>query len=145
MRSWVNFPLLTQTWESKAHSSRTNRDHLRHRKVNDTLRVGGRGLRLVGRLSVQWGWTGELGTPLTVWAHIAPCTPSPNPTRSRSEEALPPEREAQPYRGQWHSLTPLENSSTPTPDRGTVNHLSQPGGRPWNITLAADTVGPAKV
>ncbi|ADH69635.1 Signal transduction histidine kinase [Nocardiopsis dassonvillei] len=42
---------------------------------SDDFRVGGRGLRLVDRLSVRWGWTGELGTPLTVWAHINPYAP----------------------------------------------------------------------
>lgn len=57
MRPWVNFPLLTQTWESKAYSSRTNRDHLRHRKVNNALRVGGRGLYLVESLPVEWAET----------------------------------------------------------------------------------------
>lgn len=36
----------------------------------DALAEGGRGLRLVDRLSVRWGWDGELGKPLTVWAHI---------------------------------------------------------------------------
>jgi anti-sigma regulatory factor (Ser/Thr protein kinase) len=41
----------------------------------DNLRIGGRGLRLVDHLSVAWGWTGELGTPLTVWAHIDPYAP----------------------------------------------------------------------
>lgn len=46
---------------------------------SDDLRVGGRGLHLVDRLSVGWGWTGEPGMPLTVWAHVDPYAPVPEP------------------------------------------------------------------
>ncbi len=45
----------------------------------DDLRVGGRGLHLVDRLSVEWGWNGEPGAPLTVWARIDPYAPMPGP------------------------------------------------------------------
>lgn len=45
----------------------------------DALTACGRGLRLVDRLSVEWGCTGELGAPLTVWAHIDPYAPIPEP------------------------------------------------------------------
>lgn len=41
----------------------------------DPLATCGRGLRLVDRLCVEWGWQGEPGRPLTVWAHIDPYTP----------------------------------------------------------------------
>ncbi len=43
----------------------------------DALTTCGRGLRLVDRLSVEWGWEGEPGQPLTVWAHIDPYAPVP--------------------------------------------------------------------
>ncbi|WP_159943592.1 ATP-binding protein [Nocardiopsis sp. FR6] len=43
----------------------------------DALTVCGRGLRLVERLSTTWGWEGEPGRPLTVWAHIDPYAPVP--------------------------------------------------------------------
>ncbi|PDP85460.1 ATP-binding protein [Glycomyces fuscus] len=43
----------------------------------DELHVGGRGLHLVDRLSVEWGWNGAPGTPLTVWANIDPYAPVP--------------------------------------------------------------------
>ncbi|MFD6950664.1 ATP-binding protein [Nocardiopsis sp. NPDC060348] len=43
----------------------------------DALTTCGRGLRLVDRLSVEWGWDGEPGRPLTVWAHINPYAPVP--------------------------------------------------------------------
>ncbi len=46
---------------------------------SDDLRVGGRGLHLVDRLSVEWGWSGEPGMPLTVWAHVDPHAPVPEP------------------------------------------------------------------
>ncbi len=46
----------------------------------DDLRVGGRGLHLVERLSLRWGWDGEIGAPLTVWAHIDPYAPPPAAT-----------------------------------------------------------------
>ncbi|WP_444961497.1 ATP-binding protein [Nocardiopsis sp. M1B1] len=45
----------------------------------DALAACGRGLRLVDRLSVEWGWNGEPGMPLTVWAHIDPYAPVPDP------------------------------------------------------------------
>ncbi len=45
----------------------------------DALTACGRGLRLVDRLSMEWGWNGEPGTPLTVWAHIDPYAPVPDP------------------------------------------------------------------
>ncbi len=44
----------------------------------DALAACGRGLRLVDRLSVEWGWNGEPGTSLTVWAHIDPYAPVPD-------------------------------------------------------------------
>lgn len=44
---------------------------------DDDLRAGGRGLHLVEHLSLKWGWDGEPGTPLTVWAHIDPYAPVP--------------------------------------------------------------------
>lgn len=46
----------------------------------DDLRVDGRGLHLVERLSLRWGWDGEIGAPLTVWAHIDPYAPPPDIT-----------------------------------------------------------------
>ncbi|WP_444961440.1 ATP-binding protein [Nocardiopsis sp. M1B1] len=46
---------------------------------SEDLRVGGRGLHLVDRLSVAWGWNGEPSTPLTVWAHVDPYSPVPEP------------------------------------------------------------------
>ncbi len=42
---------------------------------DDPLATCGRGLHLVDRLSVEWGWRGEPGGPLTVWAHIDPYAP----------------------------------------------------------------------
>ncbi|MFE6384745.1 ATP-binding protein [Nocardiopsis dassonvillei] len=45
----------------------------------DALAACGRGLRLVDRLSVEWGWNGEPGMPLMVWAHIDPYAPVPEP------------------------------------------------------------------
>lgn len=45
----------------------------------DALAACGRGLRLVDRLAVEWGWNGEPGMPLTVWAHIDPYAPVPDP------------------------------------------------------------------
>ncbi|MDA8371289.1 MAG: ATP-binding protein [Nocardiopsaceae bacterium] len=44
----------------------------------DPLAMGGRGLRLVDRLSTRWGWEGEPGQPLTVWAHLDPYAPLPD-------------------------------------------------------------------
>ncbi|WP_150244350.1 ATP-binding protein [Nocardiopsis quinghaiensis] len=44
----------------------------------DALATCGRGLRLVDRLAVEWGWEGEPGRPLTVWAHTDPYAPVPD-------------------------------------------------------------------
>ncbi|WP_040685143.1 ATP-binding protein [Nocardiopsis halotolerans] len=41
----------------------------------DALAVCGRGLRLVEQLSTSWGWEGEPGRPLTVWANLDPYAP----------------------------------------------------------------------
>ncbi|MEE2049389.1 ATP-binding protein [Nocardiopsis tropica] len=38
---------------------------------------GGFGLLLVERLAADWGWTGEPGHPLTVWALVDPRAPLP--------------------------------------------------------------------
>ncbi|WP_435111382.1 ATP-binding protein [Nocardiopsis synnemataformans] len=46
---------------------------------DDDLRIGGRGLHLVDRLSVEWGWNGHPGEPLTVWARVDPYAPVPEP------------------------------------------------------------------
>lgn len=44
----------------------------------DALAVCGRGLHLVEHLAVEWGWRGEPGDPLTVWARIDPYAPVPD-------------------------------------------------------------------
>ncbi len=49
------------------------------RSEGDVLAACGRGLRLVELLSTNWGWEGEPGRPLTVWAHIDPYAPVPEP------------------------------------------------------------------